>query len=454
MNKIIVVSIFILLSIGKGNSQNIEFDDSGSIEILLDKRVNGFGPKCHTSIMIATKDRIKSIERSAYPKVKNIPDSLTNLIEYCFHLNTFQFFYQNYKNDIFSKDYFIAEAQKQGWPLKDTIFLSELPIKNTISVAAGETSEGIRMYVVDANNNDDFSDDTLRTLLPSFLDEDVTLNNSYPVEIEFFNGRSIIKDKQLLRIISDSGGKSLSFCFPQYRYGRFNYQGESYLVCSGYKLSQTIYLVLEDKPFLPLPKRDEDVEPFQLVKLGDDYFRYIPISQDIDKIVLNKIDDSKLQGEQDVKLLKSKTTKSIPTSSQVGMNAPNIEGLSILDNSMVSLEAQKGKYVFIDFWSTYCIPCISEFPNLKTVYEKYNRDQFEIIGVVDDRTKGSIQTFLKDKDVSWPNISKKVSTTNIAGYMVTSYPSTFLINPQGRIIATDLRGDALLNKLESLIDEE
>ena len=91
-----------------------------------------------------------------------------------------------------------------------------------------------------------------------------------------------------------------------------------------------------------------------------------------------------------------------------------------------------------------------DFPNLIKVYEEFDRSNVEIIGIVDDRTNGNIKQFIKDKNVIWPNINMTALTTDISGYEINSYPTTYLIDPDGKIIATDLRGDQLLKRLESL----
>lgn len=138
-------------------------------------------------------------------------------------------------------------------------------------------------------------------------------------------------------------------------------------------------------------------------------------------------------------------------SNDIGMIASAIEGINIFNDSIVSLESMHGKYVFVDFWATTCGPCIREFPNLKTMYEKYNRTDFEILGIVEDRTKGNILSFIKEKNVIWPTIIRKSSTTNLTEYKVPIYPTSFLINPNGKIIAKNLRGKNLSKELEKLL---
>lgn len=132
------------------------------------------------------------------------------------------------------------------------------------------------------------------------------------------------------------------------------------------------------------------------------------------------------------------------------MMAPNISGLNILNDLKISLDNYKGKYVFVDFWSTSCVPCIKEFPKIKAVYDKFSQNDIEIIGIADIRGKKNAKNFLNDKEVTWQNIEEKNPSTNIKGYSINSYPTSYLIDRNGKIIATDLRGEELNNKLEVL----
>lgn len=117
------------------------FDNSDAIEVSLEK-AEGFGPNGNSSHVIAPKSSMDSLELAACPKMKNIPNTLSNVVEYCFYLNQFQFFYQNYRKGVFPKDYFFKEAARQKWNLKDTIQLTEKSLKNTISIATGINPEG------------------------------------------------------------------------------------------------------------------------------------------------------------------------------------------------------------------------------------------------------------------------------------------------------------------------
>lgn len=417
----------------------INSQETTSKIISLDKVIQGIGPTGISSHGIASRDRIGAEELKAYPTMKNLPDTLTNVKEYLFILNNFQFYYQNYKQGIYSKEVFMKKAEGNKMTLKDTILLSNKKVKNTISIITGYTPNNSVVYIVDANNNDDYSDDEPKTLLSNLNNQDNILDNAVSVDIEYFDGTSIKKDKQLIVVEKDRYSKDLSlmFKFPQYRYGKVQLGYDNYLIIAEtYNSEQSIYLV-KDQPYFDRLDKKHRINPSQYLKIEDNYVQYSPITQNFDKIKLT-ISSNEIE---------NKTT---PTANQVGMMAPNISGVNILNEIKISLDKYKGKYVFLDFWSTTCAPCIKEFPKIKEVYDKFSQKDIEIIGIVDIRGEIDIKKFINDKNVTWKNIDEKNPLTVTKGYNVNSWPTSYLIDPNGKIIATDMRGDELNNKLESL----
>ena len=415
----------------------INTEKTTSITVDLDKVINGIGPSGNRSFGIAYRDMISAEELKAYPKMKNIPDSLTNIKEYLYIFDLLQFCYQNYKQGIYSKAFFI-KRMKGNADIKDTIYATDKIVKNTISVVSGYTPNNSIVYIVDTNNNGDYSDEVPKTLPPySMFEYDKVIDNAETVDIEYYDGTTIKKHKQLITVQESISKKGLSFKFPQYRYEKIQLGNENYLIFSeSASFEPTIYLV-KDQPNFARLGRKHMIKADQYLKIGDDYIKYTPIARNNSKIKLT-ISSNELEN------------KIIPISNQVGMIAPNISGVNILDEAKISLEKYKGKYVFVDFWSTSCVSCLQEFPFIQGAFDKFNKNDIEIISVVDIRSKIDIQKFLKAKGVTWPTIDDKNPATSINGYNIKSFPTTYLIDPKGVIIATNLRGFDLNNKLEFL----
>jgi peroxiredoxin len=111
----------------------------------------------------------------------------------------------------------------------------------------------------------------------------------------------------------------------------------------------------------------------------------------------------------------------------------------------VSVANYKGRVVLIDFWATWCGPCVAELPNVTKTYEKHHGEGFEIIGVSLDQDETRLTTFLKQKNITWQQFfdGKGWGNKLAAKYGVNSIPATYLLDGEGKIIAKNLRGETL-----------
>ena len=135
----------------------------------------------------------------------------------------------------------------------------------------------------------------------------------------------------------------------------------------------------------------------------------------------------------------------------VGSPAPEIS-LPNPDGEIVSLSSFKGKYVMIDFWAAWCRPCRMENPNVVRMYDQYKDKGFEVLGVSLDRTKDAWVKAIKDDGLKWSHVSdlKYFQSEAAATYSIQAIPATYLIGPDGNIIAKNLRGEQLEAKLKEI----
>ncbi|WP_276486128.1 TlpA disulfide reductase family protein [Paraflavitalea pollutisoli] len=180
-------------------------------------------------------------------------------------------------------------------------------------------------------------------------------------------------------------------------------------------------------------------------------YRYFSPSLSADEVVkyTNLLDPS-LSGTQYVKLLRELPASLRSTA--IGEKAPDFE-LPNPEGKLVKLSDHFGKYLLVDFWAAWCGPCRRENPNIVRVFNKYKDKGFSVFGVsLDSKKDAWIQAIQKD-GLNWPQVSDLLFWDSGPAklYGIRGIPGNVLLDPTGKIIARNLRGEDLEKKLAELI---
>jgi peroxiredoxin len=136
---------------------------------------------------------------------------------------------------------------------------------------------------------------------------------------------------------------------------------------------------------------------------------------------------------------------------EVGDSAPDFSA-ETLKGEKICLNDLKGKTVLLDFWSTWCGPCVAEISNVKKAYQKY-KDDIVFLGINVDTSKETVAKFIKEEKIEWPQVfdGEGWESGIVKKYGIRGIPAVFLIDQDGKIAAKDLRGESLMQTIESVI---
>jgi len=420
---IVILNLIISFPILKSSSQNV-FSEKNDIIELNAIKLKGEIQQNNSQMQFYKKDGW--VLDNIFPKVTGIPDSLHDVSTHYMYLNLDQAILQAYNAKLIERDAFENYFKKTNLGTSEYI---EEYVKTFVVVISGKSINNERYYVIDTDNDFDFSNEVG---YPINL-EDQTMQ-THKVQFERVMNNKVKTDSTWITL--SFLGDEIMFRFDEYTICNFQYDTIQYEIKTFPSREGIIvnygspcFFEISNSANTTIQARNFD----EYIQLNKSDYR-ITCSEDGLKIKLSKSIDASKNG-----------------STQHGMPPLSFKTVSLKGDTICFPNDFKNKFVLLDFWATSCAPCVHDIKtNYPKLYRKYGNNQFEIIGIANN-TKSELKKFVENNNVNWIIIPDGVNKNIQKLYNVYAFPTLFLINSNGKIIAKDLelRG----NKLELLLDE-
>jgi len=371
-----------------------------------------------------------------------VPKGLKDFVVRSFPLQPEQHYYNLYKTGKIKKERYLQFFSKT-----DTTKLTSEFIDDEVLILIGTNKFDKRIIIVDANNNSDFSDDKIFEYeYPIGIEKQKQIDSLLPItafRYEFYiNGKKIMKSAT---IKPSPYKRSLSVSFntddtiekkyylfagiPQYKKGTLKIGKINYDVCVSNRFSSTIFtdqgtVIFVYEKGKKIPSQLHGDIPLQIGDTcnanGQDY-------------LINSIS---LWGDTLKLDYLGSNNRSIGYTE--GLFIPKFS-VSKLDSSIFSINQYQGKYVLLDFWGTWCKPCLKLVPELKKLNEEFKSKNFVLVSVAFDKDIKKVTDFVKNENMNWIHVfvdeSKEDRNSIIEKLKISSFPTTILVAPTGEIIA-------------------
>jgi thiol-disulfide isomerase/thioredoxin len=382
------------------------------------KEVNNFGSFKKSFSML-----LKSSSEKAEKESKGIPKDWKEFYVKQIWFDAFQVMYQEFNQKKINESTF--EEKYKSWTKNpNQRKLSKTSINCYVNIVFRENKNGDIEYILDTNNNKDFSDEEIRN--PSKVKDNFNYSNSLKnapfVDYQLSTNNGISKEKVKVLILLNPNN-DLMYGFPQIF--ETSFLNKKLQVSHGFS-----NVTFDEKVAFMIKGEKKEINLHELIKIDDFIYKNLGVNINSKTLILERIPKNK-------KLF----------STNIGFKAIPFKIKKLNSKDSISISDYRGKFIYIDFWGTWCAPCLMEIPTIEYAYEKTSRSDIEFLGIAVHDTKEKVKSF----GITYPQFLESDSKDLREKYNIIQYPTTFLIDRKGKIIAKNIKGENLLDTLNYYI---
>ena len=382
------------------------------------KEVNNFGSFKKSFSML-----LKSSSEKAEKESKGIPKDWKEFYVKQIWFDAFQVMYQEFNQKKINESTF--EEKYKAWTKNpNQRKLSKTSINCYVNIVFRENKNGDIEYILDTNNNKDFSDEEIRN--PSKVKDNFNYSNSLKnapfVDYQLSTNNGISKEKVKVLILLNPNN-DLMYGFPQIF--ETSFLNKKLQVSHGFS-----NVTFDEKVAFMIKGEKKEINLHELIKIDDFIYKNLGVNINSKTLILERIPKNK-------KLF----------STNIGFKAIPFKIKKLNSKDSISISDYRGKFIYIDFWGTWCAPCLMEIPTIEYAYEKTSRSDIEFLGIAVHDTKEKVKSF----GITYPQFLESDSKDLREKYNIIQYPTTFLIDRKGKIIAKNIKGENLLDTLNYYI---
>lgn len=419
-----------------------------TIEIKLEKQ-QGVGPFNAGMTMAGSRSDESHPYFKAQPEPIELPEDMANYKQYYIIPNFIQFVYQSANEGLIEESYWKGiETRYDGEEIISQ--LSKSPIRTFIRLASASDADGNINIWVDMNANDQVDPGEIHHYSTSLKGSPSLYSgeNSFEVSYEKFVNGKVVNVQIQLNLNPFGYQDNILYNFSEYKKGEIKTDTASFDIylsnggTSDYFVKEQINVFFHDDPrsFQDIPYEEKEYLQYQEV-IFINGIKY--------KIGKTSVDGSTLT------LIKYPEDQEW-IGTQIGAKAVPINSVAL---DSIPYNLYNGKITMLDFWGSWCGPCVAEIPFLKDAAGFFEGDQFELVGIIFD-TRKTVEAFIEKNNVFWKQVmhqyDKSDSVDISKAYGISGYPTTYLIDQNNQVVIKNkgLRSYQLYKTLSKYLNRD